>query len=101
MHATRPDLQEGSRKPAQPRKAPSVLTALAVGLCLALGAVVLLIGIGTAHAIALIASPEMAYGGDFGLVAVSSVLASALVCVMALRRQLGRTGCGSQPGGRS
>ena len=96
MQATRSDLQEGSRKLAQPRKAPSVLTALAVGLCLALGAMVLLIGIGTAHALALMASPEMAHGGDFALVAVSSVLASALVCVMALRRQLGRTGCGSQ-----
>lgn len=63
---------------------------LALGLCLALGAMLLLSGIGTAHAFSMLAPAEMAEPGDFAFVSVSSVLASALVCVMALRRQLGQ-----------
>ncbi|MGE0212361.1 MAG: hypothetical protein AB7S41_11750 [Parvibaculaceae bacterium] len=86
-----------ANKPLSPKSAtveaghaPRILAVLAAGLTLALGAMLLLIGIGTAHAVSLIVPSGMAQTGDFALVAVSSVLASALVCVMVLRRQLGR-----------
>lgn len=90
MSACKIPSPERAPVPAEPGAAPRILAVLAAGLCLALGAMLLLIGIGTAHAFSLIAPADMAQTGDFALVAVTSVLASALACVMVLRRQLGR-----------
>jgi hypothetical protein len=90
MNAGRPSTPKRAQAAAQPSAAPRVLTVLAAGLVLALGATLLLIGIGTAHAVSLLAGSDVAGTGDFALVAVSSVLASALVCVTVLRRQLGQ-----------